>query len=56
MKYTVAHFEADYNEKTNILIRKYVILGKNLSIEDAKKMKSENRGSWTYKEMYHGKA
>jgi hypothetical protein len=31
-------------------VRKVIELGKNLKWEDAKKMRKENKGSWTVKE------
>lgn len=50
MKYTVATFQKIWIEEQGLFIRKYVILNKHLSIEEAKKLKFENYGSWTYPE------
>lgn len=52
MKYSVAMFQKIWDENKSLFVRDYVILGKNLSIEDAKRMKLKNRGSWTYPEMW----
>lgn len=50
MKYTVANFQIIWDEEQGLFIREYVVLNKNLSIEECKKVKSENRGSWSYPE------
>jgi len=52
MKYSVATFETIWDENLKLNVREYVVLGKNLDMEDAKNLKLDNRGSWTYPEHY----
>jgi len=58
MNYKVMTFQKAVNTKEKNLsyisegglYRDYVSLGENLSWEDAKKMRSENKGSWIVKQ------
>ena len=50
MKYSVATFQIDLDEEKNVFIRKYVVLEKNLTFEEAKKTRKDNKHSWTYRQ------
>lgn len=49
MSYTVAMFQWSINDK-GIGVREYVIVDKGLAWDQARKLMSENKGSWWYKE------
>lgn len=50
--YTVATFQVTNDFKKNTATREYVIVETELTWDQAKKTKGENRGSWIFAEMY----